>query len=519
MLHGIAIFVVRDWVMGTIQLIGTIIYFAILITLGGYGLHRYWMLYLYYKHRHDDIKPAGKFSTLPKITVQLPLYNEMYVAERLLDAVAALDYPKDKLEIQVLDDSTDQTTEIVERKVAALSRKGFAVTHVHRANRHGFKAGALKNGLELATGEYIAILDADFVPPADLLQKTIQYFTDPKVGMIQTRWGHLNERYSLLTRIQSILIDGHFIIEHTARSRSGRFFNFNGTAGIWRRTCIESAGGWQHDTLAEDLDLSYRAQINGWRFLFLPDIVTPAELPVEMNAFKTQQHRWAKGSIQTCKKMLPALWRSNVPLKVKVEGTIHLTSGFGYIGLLILCLSFHHTASIGTIQASSGNYMTKMMLVDLPLFLAATVSISAFYFCAQKQLHAHWWKRLLYLPLLMAVGAGLCINNARAVLEAVFNHRTDFIRTPKYGVRDHSSSRAKGHYRTLRGLIPYLEVALGLYFTWSLWEAIRCGQWSLLPFVMIFQFGFLYIGLLSIMQSDGRFTKPAVDPILNPASA
>jgi cellulose synthase/poly-beta-1,6-N-acetylglucosamine synthase-like glycosyltransferase len=505
--------------METVHFIGLVIYFAVLIALSGYGLHRYWMIFLYYRHRRETPRPVSRFKELPVVTVQLPLYNEMYVAERLLDSIAALDYPKDKLEVQVLDDSTDETKDIVARKVAALREMGYNAHHIHRANRVGFKAGALENGLHTATGEFIAIFDADFVPTPDLLLKTIQFLADPGIGMIQTRWGHLNERYSLLTRIQSMLLDGHFLIEQTARARSGRFFNFNGTAGIWRRTCIETSGGWQHDTLAEDLDLSYRAQIKGWRFLFLPEIVTPAELPVEMNAFKSQQHRWAKGSIQTCKKMLPVLWRSQLPLKIKFEGTMHLTSNFGYVMLIILCLFFHNSASTGTYQASGGNAWTKMLLVDLPLFLAASVSISAFYFCAQKELHAQWWKRLLFVPLLMAVGIGLSINNARAVLEAVFNHRSDFIRTPKYGVRGRRESWSRNKYHALRGLVPYVELAFGAYFSFVLVQAIDHERWSLIPFIFIFQAGFLYVGLMSLLQSSLRTLRRADEPEFAPAGA
>jgi len=504
--------------METIHLIGTVIYFTMLIGLSCYGVHRYFMIFLYYKYRGSEPKSAGRLAALPRVTVQLPLYNEMYVAERLIDAVAALDYPRDNLEVQVLDDSTDETTEIVARKTAQLRHKGFDIHHIHRTNRLGYKAGALENGLHQATGEFIAIFDADFVPQPELLQQTIHYFTDPKIGMIQTRWGHLNEQYSLLTRVQSMFLDGHFLIEQTARARSGRFFNFNGTAGIWRRSCIESSGGWQHDTLAEDLDLSYRAQIGGWRFLFLPNIVTPAELPVEMNAFKSQQHRWAKGSIQACKKLLPALWRTKLPWKIKIEGTVHLTSNFGHLMLLILCLVFHASASAGTEQASGGNPWTKLLLVDMPLFIAASLSISAFYFCAQKELHAHWWKRLLYIPLLMAIGIGLSVNNARAVLEAVFNHRSEFVRTPKLGVRDRKDSLVGNKYRALRGLIPYLEIGFGAYFSYLLLQAIDREQWSLVPFVTIFQAGFLYVGLMSLMQTSVRLLRRG-QPHLAPASA
>ncbi|MGD0650048.1 MAG: cellulose synthase family protein [Verrucomicrobiia bacterium] len=504
--------------MEIIHLVGTIIYFTMLVALSCYGVHRYLMIYLYYKYRKQTPKPAGRLPVFPKVTVQLPLYNEMYVAERLLDAVVALDYPRNKLEVQVLDDSTDETTEIVARKVTELRQQGFDVCHIHRTNRHGFKAGALENGLQTATGEFIAILDADFVPQSDLLQKTIHFFSDPTVGMIQTRWGHLNERYSLLTRLQSMFLDGHFLIEQTARARSGRFFNFNGTAGIWRRSCIESSGGWQHDTLAEDLDLSYRAQIKGWKFLFLPDIVTPAELPVEMNAFKSQQHRWAKGSVQACKKLLPSLWRTKLPLKIKIEGTVHLTSNFGHLMLLVLCLLFHRSASAGTQQASGGNPWTKLLLVDVPLFLAASLSISAFYFCAQKELHAQWWKRLLYIPLLMAVGIGLSVNNTRAVLEAMFNHKSEFVRTPKFGVRSRKDSWAGSKYRALRGLVPYIELTFGAYFSFLFVQAIDQQRWSMIPFVMIFQVGFLYVGLMSVLQRTTRIFRRS-QAELSPASA
>lgn len=501
--------------MEKIHFAGIVVYFTVLVGLSLYGLHRYVMLYLYYKYRKQKIVPAGRFGELPRITVQLPLYNEMYVTERLLDAVTALDYPRTKLEIQVLDDSTDETREIAARKVQELQVAGFDVVHIHRTDRRGFKAGALENGLRQARGEFIAIFDADFVPQSDLLQKMIHYFTDANVGMLQTRWGHINEQYSLLTRIQSILLDAHFLIEQTARSRSGRFFNFNGTAGIWRRSCIESAGGWEHDTLAEDLDLSYRAQIKGWKFLFLSDVVTPAELPVEMNAFKTQQHRWAKGSAQAMKKMLPQLWRARLPWKIKLEGTMHLTSNLGHVLLFILCLVFRATAYAGAHEATGGNEWTKFLLVDLPLFLAASVSVTAFYLCAQIELHEKWWKRLLYLPLMMAVGIGLSLNNCRAVLEAIFNHRTDFIRTPKAGVQRKTDGWRGTKYRSIRGLIPFLEIGLGVYFSYFIYLELQRQQWVSALFIVLFQVGFLYVGLMSLMQTSGwlRRAQPPLAPV------
>jgi len=499
--------------MHIVHLLGTTIYFVVLIGLSCYGMHRYLMIYLYYKHRKQKLAPKGRLDPLPRVTVQLPLYNEMYVAERLLNSIAALDYPKDKLEIQVLDDSTDETADIVARKTSELRREGFDVQYVHRTNRQGYKAGALQNGLKTATGEFIAIFDADFVPQPDLLQQTIHYFTDPTIGMLQTRWGHLNEPYSLLTRVQSILLDAHFLIEQTARSRSGRFFNFNGTGGIWRRSCIEHSGGWQHDTLAEDLDLSYRAQIKGWKFLFLPDIVTPAELPVEMNAFKAQQHRWAKGSAQAMKKMLPQLWRAKLPLKIKLEGTMHLTSNLGHLMLFTMCLVLRSTAYAGTHEASGGNEFTKLFLVDVPLFLAASVSVTAFYFCPQVALHAKWWKRILLMPLMMAVGIGLCVNNARAVLEAIFNHKSEFVRTPKAGVQQRTDSWRGIKYRSFHGLVPYLEIAFGLYYTWYLYDVLDQGLWLTASFIVFFQVGFFYVGFMSLMQTSNRLARRAPDPL------
>ncbi|MEI8314042.1 MAG: cellulose synthase family protein [Verrucomicrobiota bacterium] len=502
--------------MGKLHLLAIIIYFTVLAGLACYGLHRYVMIFLYYKYRKQKILPIGQFQTLPHVTVQLPLYNEMYVADRLLNAIAALDYPMDKLEIQVLDDSTDETTAIVTQKVTELRRRGFDIAHVQRRNRQGYKAGALQNGLRLSHGEFVVIFDADFVPQPELLRQTIQYFTDPSIGMLQTRWGHLNEAYSLLTRVQSILLDAHFLIEQTARSRSGRFFNFNGTAGIWRRSCIDAAGGWQADTLAEDLDLSYRAQIKGWKFLFLPDVVTPAELPVEMNAFKTQQHRWAKGSAQAMKKILPKLWRAEVPIKIKLEGTVHLTSNLGYLMLLTLCLLFRSAAYAGAHEATGGNETTKLFLVDIPLFFAATVSVTAFYFCAQIELHVKWWKRLLYMPLMMAVGVGLSINNARAVLEALLNRPSEFVRTPKAGVRQRGEPWRGIQYRSLRGIVPYVEIGFGLYFAYFMYDAVNRGQWISAVFVLVSLVGFFYVGILSLIPSNGIFRRSPV--VLGPAN-
>jgi len=311
-------------------------YFFVLIVLAIYGWHRYYLVYLYLSNRDKEPTLGPPLDPLPAVTIQLPLYNEMYVADRLIDAVCRIDYPRELLEIQVLDDSCDETRGIAELAVRRFAAQGIDIKYYHRSDRTGYKSGALEAGLKVSRGELIAIFDADFIPTSDFLSRLIPHFRDPKVGMVQARWGHINQDYSLLTKIQAILLDGHFILEHGGRNRGGRFFNFNGTAGVWRRAVIADAGGWQHDTLTEDLDLSYRAQLRGWKFVFVSDVIAPAEVPVEMNSFKSQQHRWAKGSIQTCRKLLPRILRSNLPFGVKAEAFFHLSANFNYPLMCVL---------------------------------------------------------------------------------------------------------------------------------------------------------------------------------------
>ena len=470
-------------------------YFFVLVILAVYGWHRYYLVYLYMKHKDYQPVPDGSFETLPPVTVQLPIYNEMYVADRLIDSVCRLDYPRELLEIQVLDDSTDETTSVAQRAVRRHAAAGINITYIHRADRTGFKAGALEAGLAVAAGEYIAIFDADFTPSADFLRRTISFFTNPKVGMVQARWGHINQDYSLLTKIQSILLDGHFVLEHGGRNRSGLFFNFNGTAGIWRRSTITDAGGWQHDTLTEDLDLSYRAQLRGWTFVFLQDLVSPAEVPVEMNAFKSQQHRWAKGSIQTCRKVLPRILRSDLPLGVKAEAFFHLTANFNY---LLMCVLSVLMAPSMVIRYNMGWY--EMLLIDVPLFFAATASVANFYMVCQRELHKDWMTRLKYLPFLMSIGIGLTVNNTRAVVEALFNKETDFARTPKYRIEGQTDEWIGKKYRQSEVVQPVIELALGLYFTATVFYALANGIYGTVPFLVLFQIGFLYTGLLSIVQ-------------------
>ena len=478
-------------------------YFFILSILAVYGWHRYALVYLYMKYKGRKVAEPQVPEEWPVVTVQLPLYNEMYVVDRLVQAVCKLDYPKDKLEIQVLDDSTDETQEIAALAVQRYAAQGFDIKFIHRTDRSGFKAGALDAALKVMRGKYVAIFDADFVPQADFLKRTVPYFADPKVGLVQARWTHLNGDFSLLTKVQSILLDAHFVLEHGGRNRSGRFFNFNGTAGIWRPEAIADGGGWQHDTLTEDLDLSYRTQLKGWQFVFLPEVEAPAEVPVEMNAFKSQQHRWAKGSIQVCLKLLPLILRSNAPRAAKVEAFFHLTANFNYVLMTILSILMFPSMII---RYNMGWY--EMLLIDVPLFFAATASVANFYIVSQRELYPDWKTRLKYLPFLMSIGIGLSINNTRAVIEAVMDYKTDFARTPKYGVVQRATDEwMTKKYRQSVALQPLIELGLGLYFTATVFYALANQIYATVPFLMLFQIGFLYTGVLSIAQ---QFAAPNV---------
>jgi cellulose synthase/poly-beta-1,6-N-acetylglucosamine synthase-like glycosyltransferase len=483
--------------MTTPETLTLICYFFVLSILGIYGWHRYYLVYLYMKHKDGVPGPPPPLADgeWPVVTVQLPVYNEMYVVERLIDAVCAIDYPRDRLEVQVLDDSTDETREIVELAVRRQRSRGFDISCRHRSNRAGYKAGALEEGLREARGEFIAIFDADFVPPRDFLRRSVPYFTDPEIAVVQARWGHLNHAYSLLTRVQAVLLDGHFVLEHGGRNRSGCFFNFNGTAGLWRRAAIEDAGGWQHDTLTEDLDLSYRAQLRGWRFAFLPGLVAPAEVPVEMNAFKSQQHRWAKGSIQTCRKLLPYVLMADLPLRVKAEAFFHLTANFNYPLMVALSILMFPAMIV---RYEMG--WTEMLLIDIPLFAAATFSVVNFYLISQREGYADWKARVRYLPFVMAIGIGLAVNNTKAVLEALFGQPGEFTRTPKYGIEQAQDDWQHKRYHQVMPIQPLIELALGLYFTATVIYALSNEIYGTLPFLALFQFGFLYMGLMSIVQ-------------------
>jgi cellulose synthase/poly-beta-1,6-N-acetylglucosamine synthase-like glycosyltransferase len=476
-------------------------YFIVLILLASYGLHRYVLVYLYYKNRKNHTsEPTQEFPDLPRVTVQLPIFNEQYVVGRLVDAICRLQYPKDKLDIQVLDDSTDETVTVARDLVDRYAALGHPICYIHRTNREGYKAGALANGLKTARGEFVAIFDADFTPPEDFLLRTVHHFTDSRVGMVQTRWTHINRHYSFLTEVEAILLDGHFVLEHSGRARSGVFFNFNGTAGVWRRSAIEDAGGWQHDTLTEDTDLSYRAQLKGWKFIYLQDVECPAELPVEMTAFKTQQARWAKGLIQTGKKILPRVLKSDAPLHTKVEAWYHLTSNLSYPLMVVLSVLLLPAMVIRFYQG-----WFQMLYIDLPLFMASTFSISSFYLVSQKELFpGKWYRALLYLPFLMALGIGLTVTNTRAVLEALRGKQTAFARTPKYRVESKKDKVRAGNYRRRLGWVPWLEMLIGCYFALTVYYAIDNENYITVPFLVLFVVGYWYTGLMSLLQ--GRFS-------------
>jgi cellulose synthase/poly-beta-1,6-N-acetylglucosamine synthase-like glycosyltransferase len=488
-------------------------YFLVMVVLAFYGIHRYQLVWLYFRNKKNATKwdePAARYamSELPFVTVQLPIFNEQFVVDRLIDAICRLEYPRDRFEIQLLDDSTDETVGVASAIVERYAQ-GFAgldpqpIVYLHRTNRYGYKAGALDEGLKVARGQLIAIFDADFVPAPDWMMKVVHHFAEPGIGMVQTRWTHLNRNYSFMTQVEAILLDGHFVLEHGGRSRAGVFFNFNGTAGMWRRAAITSAGGWQHDTLTEDTDLSYRSQMAGWKFKYLQDVECPAELPIEMTAFKTQQARWAKGLIQTGKKILPRVMKSDAPWHTKLEAWYHLTANLSYPLMIVLSVLLMPAMIIRSWQG----YL-QMALIDLPLFIASTMSLSTFYLVSQKELFPKtWWKTIPYVPFLMALGVGLTITNAWAVLQALFGIKTAFARTPKYRVKKKGEASQAKVYRKRLGIVPWIEMAIGCYFAWTVWYAATTENYLTIPFLVLFVFGYWYTGLLSLLQ--GRFERSA----------
>ena len=472
------------------------LYFFSLLILFTFGAHGFVMVYHYLKTRgkEADLPPLD---IMPAVTIQLPVFNEYYVVDRLIEAVCAIEYPKEKLEIQVLDDSTDETVEIVAKTVKRFQGMGYDIKHVHRENRMGYKAGALKNGLETARGEFVAIFDADFVPNTTFLLSTLPYFyQDDKLALVQTRWEHLNSDYSLLTRTQAMALDAHFVMEQGVRNKVGFFINFNGTGGIWRKSAILDAGNWHSDTLTEDLDLSYRAQLKGWRFKYLNDVTSPAELPAEVNALKSQQFRWTKGAIETARKILPEVWKSNIPLRVKIHCTFHLTNNLAFpfillAGILNVPLMF--------IKQQGGHDLYFAMM---SVFVLAFIGSFLFYMFSQKAVYADWRRRLLLFPLFMAGSMGFAVNNSRAVFEGLIKKRSEFVRTPKYAIEGKSDSWLQKKYVPIKlSWVVFVEVALALYCFFGVISSFYYLEIAAVPFQLLYCLGFSFVSALSIKHA------------------
>lgn len=474
------------------------LYFAVSAMLFLFGMHAYLMAVLY--RRSAGRRPVRpQVDAFPEVTVQLPLFNERYVARRLIEAVTRLEYPREKLEIQILDDSTDDTVEHVAELVAHWRAQGWNMVHRHRTDRVGFKGGALREGLAEARGELVAVFDADFIPPPHFLRETVPYFQDSGLGMVQARWTHLNEDYSVLTRAQAVALDGHFIIEHTVRNRNGAFINFNGTAGIWRKQCILDAGNWQDDTLTEDLDLSYRAQMAGWRFLFLPEVECPAELPAEVNGLKGQQFRWAKGSVQTALKILPRLLRSPLPRFARFQALIHLTNHAVYPLLLLLGVS-----ALPALIVLDRYPDVRWMFGAATILVVASFGHPWLYFVAQRARGRGWREAIFAVPLVVAGNMGIAVNNSRALVEALARRQSPFLRTPKYALLTRSDHWAEKRYQAPMTPWPLVELALAAYALAAIVYAGLHGHLLAIPFLALYFVGLGYMGVISVRNAWAR---------------
>jgi len=466
-----------------------VVYLTAALLLGIYGLQALILSVLYWLHRRERVLPPA-VSSWPTVTVQLPLYNEMYVAERILRAVTRLQYPREKLHIQVLDDSTDETRLLLERAVAHYRQAGFDIDIIRRPERRGFKAGALQYGLGLAKGEFIAIFDADFVPPADFLLRTIPYFTqEPRLGFVQARWGHLNAEHSTLTRAQSIGLDGHFIVEQTGRQRGGLFMSFNGTAGVWRRSCIIESGGWQADTLCEDLDLSYRAQMAGWHCLYLPELEASAEIPPQMAALKRQQARWAHGSVQCLMKLWRPVLASRKPLSVRLLGLVHLGAYLAHPMslLLLLCLV--------PLLIWDGGVHLKLAFLNVVSFGPPLV-----YLIGQQQLYRDWPRRLAYFPFLFLLGIGLSWSNSVAIAKAVLRRPMPFQRTPKFRLTSSAAGWERKRYVLHWQWGNLGEILLMAYAGAGMAFAAQRGAFYVIPFLALYFLGFGYVAFYDLWR-------------------
>ena len=492
-----------DWA----DLAAVSLYFLVMAALSVHGAHRMHLIGLYRRVRSQASPAAPEPAEWPRVTVQLPIYNERFVVESLLEAACRLDYPREKLEIQVLDDSTDETADVARRTVLRLVAAGHPIHYLRRANRTGYKAGALQAGLAFAHGELIALFDADFSPAPDFLRRTVPHFAHGRVGCVQARWEYRNREQSLLTRVQGMLLDAHFVLEQVARSRCGLFFNFNGTAGVLRRSMIEDAGGWQHDTLTEDTDLSYRAQLKGWRFVYLPEVAVESELPADMASFQTQQARWAKGLVQTGLKLMPRILREPLPFRVKAEAMLHFSANASYPLMALLAVWIVPAALV-----RADRMAPWMLALDAPIFVSTFGSLAVYYLLPRAALQGRLKPRdVLLFPAALACGIGLILSNARAVLEALAGFETPFERTAKTSVRSELAPLARALYGLKRGWIPWTNLAAAGCMTLGAIELAGAEAWPSLPFLSLFVAGFGYAGSLSILQSLSRDAAASED--------
>jgi cellulose synthase/poly-beta-1,6-N-acetylglucosamine synthase-like glycosyltransferase len=468
-------------------------HFVLLLILSLFGLHRLSMVLRWFRYRHYKPQTPNQFTQLPNLTIQIPLYNERMVAKRIVDSIVKLDYPSDRLQIQIVDDSNDDTCELIAERVAFYQTQGVNIEHVQRTNRQGFKAGALKDAMDTATGEFIAIFDADFIPHPDTLLNSMHYFTQSNLAMVQLRWEHLNRRSSLLTKTQAIMLDAHFSLEQQVRSASGMLFNFNGTAGIWRTSAIIDAGHWSADTLTEDLDLSYRAQLAGWKMLYLNDIPCPGELPADMNAFKSQQYRWAKGGVQVMMKMLPTVWKAKQPLSRKIESTFHLSNNLAYFVMLVDTLIF----LVPSLLLRDKYDYLNIWWVDILLLLLSSGGHLIYLYWGQVALGRSKHRALVKVPNLVMLGIQLAINNSKAGLEALMGRESEFVRTPKTGEQQDAPQFGNPlpakitRYKAAapKGAIFEFVIA-GVYAIVLLW-AVSHQHWFMLPFLLLLTIGFV----------------------------
>lgn len=456
-----------------------------------FSLGQFNLAWHYMKAKRACDKDIIPLDVYPKVAVQLPVYNELYVVERLLDSVAALNYPKDKLVIQVLDDSDDETVEVIAKKVNELKGRNIPVEHVRRPERVGFKAGALQYGMKKTHADFIAIFDADFLPEKDFLLKTIPYFMDEEIGMVQTRWGHLNQNYSLLTQMQAFGLNAHFTVEQKGRQAAGSFINFNGTAGVWRKSCIEEAGGWQHDTLTEDLDLSYRAQLKGWKFHFLEEVVSPAELPVLIPAIKSQQYRWTKGAAETARKTLPSVLKTPMKLGTKIRAVMHLLNSSVFLFLLVAAI-----LSIPMLYIKEFNPELGFIFDLGSIFLIGFFAMGLFYWVSTKAVHPEYTFKFFatQFPLFLTFSMGLALHNSIAVIEGLVGIKTPFIRTPKFNIQSKGDSW-KGNVYLQKVFTPVtlMEGLLAAYFIFGIISGIRLEDYGLMFFHLMLAFGFGFI--------------------------